>query len=213
MFRSILAVAAATILAPPADANPLGQLYQFTGQIRSQMGLVRAQAEATFSCPRGRLIADDVFDELDDLCRELDRLEGQIGRPMLSRQQLVRLERAVHRLDDQACAVEEAVRQAVAARSSLPGNQVGFLPQQGPIGYPGITTSHTVGHRGVRVLVGGGRFSLAVGGGAPAVSPYAVGRPTFIGRPAHDAEGAALCAQAQTLRRMTQQLLSLVCHG
>ena len=94
MFRTTLAVAAVTLLTLPAAANhghnhgpQSGNLHRYVDQIRSQMALVRAQTDATFERVRGgKFIAGDVYSELDDLCRELDRLEELTARPIGSRQ-------------------------------------------------------------------------------------------------------------------------------
>lgn len=189
MFRTTLAVAAVTLFALPAAADhghghnhgpASGNLHGYVGQIRSQMALVRAQADATFEGVRsGRFIAGDVYRELDDLCRELDRLEELTARPIGSRGDFRRLERAVQRVDEQAHGVEDAVRTALADPRRFqgrPGYQSGpsYLPATQPIYYPGITTS-TVGHRGIRLVIGGGKVGVSVGASQP--SPHVVARP------------------------------------
>lgn len=217
----------ATLGAAPAAANPLGQLFQYTGQIRAQMAAVRAQTDATFaSCPRGALIADDIYDELEDLCRDLDRLEEQISRPVASRRQLRRLERLVRELDEQACEVHDAVHEAIEDRRFLGAPLI--APQPQAFGIPGVPDHvvrrlppHVVtrlvsihsarANRGVNVSVNRGRFNLAIG-----AQPIGLQRTAF--RPIGLVQGAgpspaaqALCSQAETLRTMTRQLLAIVC--
>jgi len=218
MTRTTLLAALLAAIAGPAAANPLGGLYQFTAQVRAQAAVVRAQAEATFSCPRGDLIADDVYDELRDLCRDLDRLEYALDRPITSRHQLGRLERRVRRLDDQACEVQEAIHEAIADRRFAPQPIVQAIPGVPPHvarRLPPATLARLAAihapqaNRGVSVQLGGGRFHLAIGGRpTTALRPAAFDQPIAAPNPAAD----ALCHEAQRLRRMTQQLLAIVSY-
>lgn len=215
MFRTTLAVAAVSLLTLPALADHHqdqpqggGNLLRYTDQIRSQMALVRAQTDATFEGIRGgRFIASDVYGQLDDLCRELDQLEELAARPVVSRGNFRRIERAVLRVDEQSDDVEDAVRSALAdprLRQSGPT----FLPAVHPAYYPGITTN-TVGHRGIRLVIGNGKVGVNIGGPQP--SPYVVGRPVSVGQHGHGSRNAdALCSMTDDLRLMTRQLVALV---
>lgn len=217
MLRTTLAAAAAAILTVPAASLPAaaqhglqpGQLLNYTGQIRAQMALVRAQTDATFEpCRSGRLISDDIYDELDGLCRELDRLEAAVSQPILTRNQLRRIDRALHRLDDQACDVEDAVRTALADPRRHRDSY--FAPTVQTVGYRGFTT-HTVGHRGFRLMIGGGKVGVTVGVANP--TPTIVAKPALVGfHRAGDPDGDALCAVTDNLRLMTRQLLILMHH-
>lgn len=212
----ITALAALASLAAPAAANHLAPLYQYAAQVRSQMVLVRAQTEVTFgSLPRGRLLSDDILDELDDLCRQLDRFETQLAEAPLTRMQFRRLERLAHRIDDQACEVEEEVREAIARLHRRASRRpVAQHYTSGGFAYPGVTR-HTVGHRGIRLVIGGGRFNVDVGGpGATAISHH-VARPTLaslqpqgVFSPPCD----TLRGHAAALRLAAKQLLAVVCH-
>ncbi|TWU00067.1 hypothetical protein Pla108_10110 [Botrimarina colliarenosi] len=212
MLRTTLTAAVAALLTAPAAADHLDPLLGYTGQVRGQMALVRAQAHATFDdCSSARLIADDVYDELDRLCRELDRLELLITRPIPSRTQVRLIDRALHRLDEQAGDVEDAVREALAdPRRHAVRHQPAFRPHGGPIAYSQITT-HTVGHRGVRLVIGGGNFGVTIGSTNP--TPRVAFRPTHAGRHGvGDPDGDALCGMTDNLRLMTRQLLALYCQ-
>lgn len=217
MFQTtqLLALLAIASITAPASANHLASLYEFSGQVRSQMALVRAQAEATFApLPAGRLLADDIFDELDDLCRRLDRFEEQISQIPGTRMQLRRMERLVERIDEQACEVQEEVQAALErANRRFARPNPAFQPT--PAGFPyHHFARHTVGHRGVRVVVAGGRFSLNIGGPSFQALPHSVARSHLVGlqQPGVLAPQCdALTRQARRLRLMTQQLRQIVC--
>lgn len=217
MFRTTLAAAAITALASlaaPAAANPLAQLLNYTGQIRAQSHLVQAQTEAAFqACPSSRLLTDDIYDELEDLCRDLDRLEEQIARPLQTRSQLRRLERLAHRLEEQACEVDESIQRALEwARRRGQLGRAAQLPGYGFAAQSRIV-HHTVGHRGMRLMVRSGRFNLSIGGPQPHVVARPIGFPgavEAIGSP--EPLAAALCAESDRLRLMTRQLAAIVCH-
>ena len=225
MNHATVTAALLTLIAAPAAASPLAGLYNYTGQIRAQATVVEAQAEAAFGhCPRSRLLADDIFDELEDVCRKLDRLEEHLGREVVTRHGLRRLERLVGRLDDAACEVNEAVRESLAdarRRSTpilpqpTPLRTVSYLPTRHSTFYPGITRHRVVSRRGVNVSFVNGRVHVNVGG-QPVVTrrvSHRIAPPTRI-----DAGGIAppveraLCAEAERLRLMTQQLRAIVCH-
>lgn len=227
VLNTLLITLVTAAMAAPAAANPLGPLFQYTGQIRAQMAAVRGQTDATFaSCPRGALIADDIYDELNDLCRDLDRLEEQIARPVTSRRQLRRLGRLVREVDDQACEVQEAIHEAIEDRR-FRGAPV-IAPQPQAFGIPGVPDHvvrrlppHVVSrlvsihapraHRGVNVSVNRGRFNLAIGT-QPLGFQQTVLRPIGLVEPASPSPAAAaLCSQAEALRTMTSQLLAIVC--
>ncbi|QDV72341.1 hypothetical protein [Botrimarina mediterranea] len=212
MFRTTLAVAAVSLLTLPAAANHShkhgpggGGLHGYVDQVRSQMALVQAQTDATFERSRfSRLIAGDVYRDLDDLCRELDRLEEITARPIVSRGDYRRLERAVERVDDQARDLEEAVRSALADPRRFGGGP-GFLPTTRPVYYPGITT-RPISSGGLRVVIGGGKVGVSIG-----ATPHVAARPVSVGRHGHrDRNGDALCAMTDNLRLMTRQLVALV---
>ena len=222
MFRTTLAVAAVSLLSLPAAANhghgfshghghgprhSGGNLLQYTGQIRSQMALVQAQADATFERSRSsRLVSRDVYRELDDLCRELDRLEELTARPLVSRGDFRRLERSVERVDAESRDVEAAVRSALDDPRRFGGPA--FLPATQSVYYPGITTNPAAS-RGIRLVFGGGRVGVNIGGAQP--TPHLVARPVAFGRHGHgDPAGDALCAATDNLRLMTRQLVALV---
>lgn len=218
MFRTTLAVAAVTLLTLPAAANhghdhgpnqSGGNLLRYTDQIRSQMALVRGQTDATFERVRGgRFIAGDIYGQLDDLCRELDQLEELAVRPVGSRGDFRRLERAVQRVDQQSRDVEGAVRSALADPRRFQGTP-NYVPTQ-PAYYSGFA-SNTVGHRGIRLVIGNGNVGVNIGGGQP--TPYVVARPVNVSRHAHgDRNGDALCSMTDSLRLMTRQLVGLVSH-
>jgi hypothetical protein len=216
MFRTTLAVAAVTLLTLPALADhhhdhPQGgsQLLRYTDQIRSQMALVRAQTDATFERVRGgRFIAGDIYGQLDDLCRELDQLEELAARPVVSRGDFRRIERAVQRVDQQSRDVEGAVRSALADPRRFQGTP-NYVPTQ-PAYYSGFA-SNTVGHRGIRLVIGNGNVGVNIGGGQP--TPYVAARPVSVGRHGHgDRNGDALCSMTDSLRLMTRQLVGLVSH-
>ncbi len=223
MFRTTLAIVAVSLLPLSALADHHhdhdysgGQLQRYTAQVRSQMALVRAQADATFERSRSsRLVSGDIYRELDDLCRELDRVEELTARPVLSKGDFRRLERAVERLDDQAHEVEEAVRSALADPRRFGGP--GYLPVTRPTYYPGITTSNpgitttNFGQSGFRLVIGGGRVGVNIGSSQP--TRYGVARPVAFGRHGHgDPAGDALCAATDNLRLMTRQLVAQVCR-
>lgn len=214
MFRQTLAAAALTAITVPAAANPLAQLFSYTGQIRAQAQVVQAQAAAAFDgCPSARLLTDDIYDELEDLCRDLDRLEEQIAQPLTSRRQLRRIERLAHRLEEQACEVDEEVREALdraRRRGSL--GQVAALPRHGFGSSPHLIR-HAVGQRNLHLVIGGGRFNINLG----SARPHLVGRPigvTIGAAPVGVPQPleAALCAESDRLRLMTQQLAAIICH-
>lgn len=223
---TLLATLLAAATAGPAAANPLGQLFEYTGQVRAQMGVVRAQADATFgSCPGGALIADDIYDELDDLCRDLDRLEEQIARPVTSRYQLLRLERRVRELDEEACdlvaAVHAAIEDSRFRRAPL------IAPAPLAYGIPGVpehvarrlpphvaarlVSIHSArANRSVNVSLNRGRFNLAIGT-QPIGFQRTAFRPVGVAQPVGPSPAAAaLCSQTERLRTMTRQLLAIV---
>jgi hypothetical protein len=216
MFRTTLAIAAVSLLPLSALADHQhgpprrdGQLLRYTAQIRSQMALVQAQADATCS---SRLVSGDIYRELDGLCRELDRLEDLAARPVISRGDYRRIERAALRVDEQSREVEGAVRSALADPRRFGGP--GFLPTTRPTYYPGVTTSPgfatgNVGQRGIQLVIGGGRVGVNIG--SPLPTPYVAARPVAFGGHGHrDAAGDALCAETDNLRLMTRQLVALV---
>lgn len=223
MNHATISAALLTLIAAPAAASPLAGLYNYTGQIRAQAKVVEAQAEAAFGhCPRSRLLADDIFDELEDICRELDRIEDHLAREVVTRHGLRRLERLVGRLDDAACEVNEAVRESLAdarRRNAVivpptPLRTVSYLPTRHSTFYPGITRD-PIRRGGVNVSFVNGRVHVNVGG-QPVVTrrvSHRIAPPTRI-----DAVGIAppveraLCAEADRLRLMTKQLLAIVCH-
>ncbi|MEN0110998.1 MAG: hypothetical protein AAF805_09765 [Planctomycetota bacterium] len=111
---SLLTVALAVAVSAPAAAQNLGQIHWYTSQIHAQAATVRAQAEAALlGCPHAEPFAGDVFDELEDLCRRLDRLDEAAAQPIVTRGQLRRIERAVLRIDREACEVDDAVQLAI----------------------------------------------------------------------------------------------------
>jgi hypothetical protein len=214
MFRTTLAVAAVMLLTLPALADHRhdqpqggGQLLRYTDQIRAQMALVRAQTDATFEHVRGgRFIAGDIYGQLDDLCRELDQLEELAARPVGSRGDFRRLERAVQRVDQQSRDVENAVRSALADPRRFQGT-LNYVPTI----QSGYFPSNTVGHRGIRLVIGNSNVGVNIGGGQP--TPYFAARPVLVGRHGHgDRNGDALCSMTDSLRLMTRQLVGLVCH-
>lgn len=223
MNHTTLAAALLSLVAAPAAANPLAQLFNYTGQIRAQANVVEAQARAAFEhCPRGRLLADDIYDELEDVCRELDRIEGHLARDVVTRHGLRRLERLVGRLDDAACEVNEAVRESLAdARRRnaailppTPLRTVSYLPSRHSTFYPGITRD-PIRRGGVNVSFVNGRVHVNVGG-RPVVTrrvSHRIAPPAVIGAGgiAPPVE-RALCAESDRLRLMTKQLLAIVCH-
>ena len=215
MFRTTLAVAAISLLTLPALADHHHghshgdrQLLRLADQVRSQMALVRAQTDATFERVRGgRFIAGDIYGELDDLCRELDRLEELASRPIVSRGDFRRLERAVQRIDEQSRDVEGAVRSALADPRRLHGGP-SYLSTTQPAYYPGITTNPT-GRRGIRLVIGNGKVGVSVA--APQATPYVAARPVSASHHGHgDPAGDALCSMTDDLRLMTRQLVALV---
>lgn len=224
MLKTITTAALAAIIASPAAANHVGDLYQHVAQVRAQMRLLDAQTHAVFdSHPRGRILADDIHDELDDLCRDLDRFEVFLRRPIVTRGQLRLLQRYAERIDDQACELHEAVVEALEdAQGRRRGRRVGHhhvqaaypharaaypAPPQRPERlevYPGITT------RAVSLRLGGVNVSFGERPRvAPAPQPYFVGRPApaYIAAPSHIAAGGCVTSgQAATLLAMADQL-------
>ncbi|QDT68083.1 hypothetical protein MalM25_09950 [Planctomycetes bacterium MalM25] len=224
MNHTTLAAALLSLVAAPVAASPLAPLFNYTGQIRAQANVVEAQARAAFEhCPRGRLLADDIYDELEDVCRELDRLEEHLGRSALTNHGLRRLERLARRLDDAACEVNDAVRESLAdARRrnrpilphATPLRTTSYLPSRHSTFYPGITRD-PIRRGGVNVSFVNGRVHVNVGN-RPVVTrrvSHRIAPPTLIGTGgiAPPIE-RALCAESDRLRLMTKQLLAIVCH-
>lgn len=222
MHQSILAAGLLAVTAAPVAANPYAGLLRFTAQVRAQSTLVEAQTAVIFdNLPRGRILADDIYDELEDLCRDLDRLETDLTRRHASRGLARRLERRAQRLDEQACELREAVEEAIldANRRSRHGVGRRFPVTHHPTQFavaPGVT-------RGVSVSVGSGRFRLAFG--APQAPVYTT-HQRFVGRNAAfalpvgvagpggcvpPAAAEALRVEADRLRLMTKQLVAILC--
>lgn len=183
MYRLSIVLVSLVAGAVQASAAPHNNLFWLAGEIRSQMAVVRAQADATFC---GCNESDDVYDELEDLCRRMDRFEERLARPITSRGDLHRLSRAAERVDRQACELEEAVEHALRRlRRSGPAfgpgygapvvlpprhvsaRQIGYGPAYGVPGLNG--PRHTV----FRMNIGGLSFgvcdegNLQVGRAAP----------------------------------------------
>ncbi|MGL4512274.1 MAG: hypothetical protein ACRCT8_04230 [Lacipirellulaceae bacterium] len=222
-------------LAGAASASPAQQLYWLTGQIRGQMAAVEAQAHATF---RGTGAGDDVFDELEDLCRDIDRLERELSLPIESRGALRRLARSADRINAQACELSESVEEEIARSGSQlgGGRPVGF-PHGGGygVGYgggfdPRIGSPYGVpfggdrlgGRGGVQVSLGGGR--IVIGTGPTVVGRPVIGPAAFVGAPFHGgghgpscgrgvnpAQANALRAQVAGLQRLTEELHRILC--
>ncbi|MEQ8848502.1 hypothetical protein [Botrimarina sp.] len=226
MLKSITTAALAAAIASPAAAGHFGDLYQHVAQVRGQMALLEAQTSAIFDpLPRGRLLADDIYDELEDLCRDLDRFEADLRRPIQTRGQLRRLERRAEQIEDQACEVYEAVaealhdargRHAVHRPVHRHAHRQALRPFPVTRGFPGepLTAYHGVTTRGVSVNLGGVRLSFG-------------GEPRFVARPvvahpvvaSHLAPGcvspgqaAVLLAQANDLRQMAKLLHQCACR-
>lgn len=172
MFRHLATIVVLTAGATQASAQSASNLFWLAGEIRSQMATVRAQADATFC---GCREADDVYDELEDLCRRMDRFEERLACPIESRGDLRRLARAAERVDRQACELDEAIDHALRrsgpalgvpaldAPVVLPPRHVsarhlGYGPTFGVPGLDG--PRHTV----LRMNIGGLSFGVCDGG-------------------------------------------------
>lgn len=223
MNQTLLTAGLVALVAAPASANPFAGLLQFTSQIRGQSALVEAQAAATFDhLPRGRILADDVYDELEDICRELDRLEADLGRRHVSRGLIRRLERRAQELDEEACELSEAVEEAIrdASRRSR-------LRASRPYPVPHLPTNVALAHtlsRSRTMTFGGGRLQISIGAPTafhPATSRVHVGRHVPHVRPIGPGvqesclppvAARALRVETERLRLMTKQLLAVLCN-
>lgn len=113
-MRIIATLTVLSAMATSAGAQQVEGLFWLAGEIRGQIAVVEAQAAATLArCDD----ADDVFDELRDLCRELDRFEQELQRPIRSRSQLRRLARRACDIDEQVCELREEIDEALEDRS------------------------------------------------------------------------------------------------
>lgn len=202
MYRLSIVLVSMLAGAAQASAGPSNNLFWLAGEIRGQMAVVRAQTDATFC---GCREADDVYDELEDLCRRMDRFEELLSRPIDSRGDLRRLARAAERVDRQACELEEEIDDALRRlRRSGPAfghghavpvlpprhasaRQFGFGPSHAAPGFAGHSWAGNslAGHsRSVfRMNIGGLSFgvcdegNLRVGRAAPAWPRHTAVRP------------------------------------
>ncbi|MEO1495560.1 MAG: hypothetical protein AAFV43_00245 [Planctomycetota bacterium] len=199
-FARITAALTLAVAAAHASAGPKSNLYWLAGEIRGQMAVIRAQADATF---RGCREADDVYDELEDLCRRMDRLEERLACPIESRADLRRLARAAERVDRQACELDEAIEHALrrVRRGVGPAFGPGIGPGLGPA--PVLPPRHVdarqfgyrspvgVANRSVfRMNLGGlsigvcDQGRLQVGSAGPGFQQRGVARTVGFGHPA-----------------------------
>lgn len=104
-----------------ASAQGIQEISWLAGEIRGQMAVVTAQAEATLcDCDD----YDDVQDELSELCEKMDRFEQLLTEPIRSNQQIRRLRKAADRVDDQAEEVIEEIEDALEdLRDDRPRNR------------------------------------------------------------------------------------------
>ncbi|MEM6799492.1 MAG: hypothetical protein AAF589_08255, partial [Planctomycetota bacterium] len=80
VFSSLAAIAVLAAISTSAEArNPQAGLYWLTGEIRGESAILAAQAEQLLADCRDY---DDVADELEDLCRDLDKLERELRKPI-----------------------------------------------------------------------------------------------------------------------------------
>lgn len=224
--------AALAAFVTPANANPFGQLHNYAGQISAQTAVVGAQAHALFDdCAYGPLIADDVFDELGDLQRRLDRLCTTLATGPPTRGTLRRIERDTHRVHRQAQELDAEIRDAIAElrRRELRRTRHAFRQ---PLAYGVPVTPHLYARNrgGVNLSFGNGRVQLNLAANHPAArhlansrfaTRHVVGYPTIgyghglHGIAAHgwarQPQADALCAQSERLLRMTSQLVAIVC--
>lgn len=138
----------------PAAAQQGGGLFWLTGEIRGQIAAVEAQATVTLA---GCDDADDVYDELRDLCRELDRFEAELRQPIVTRGQLRRLARRARDVDEQACDLQGEIVEAIEelrddrrhfGRRNGP-SRFGVVPAVHPVDYVAnrVGTHFVAGHR------------------------------------------------------------------
>lgn len=114
-----------------ASAQGIQEIAWLAGEIRGQMAVVNAQAEATLcDCDE----YEDVQDELAELCEKMDRFEQLLAEPIRSNQQMRRLRKAAVRVNDQAEEVIEEINDAIEdLRDDRPRNhrarQLGYVPR------------------------------------------------------------------------------------
>ncbi len=216
---------------PTASAQGINDIYAIAGEIRGQMAIVNAQAEATLcDCDD----YDDVRDELEELCEKMDRFEQRLAEPIRSENQLRRLRKAAIRVDEQAEEVLEEIRDAIEDlrddRSinrhrvnqfgygyprtqyyQLPprfasANQFGFTtPGYGQIPTYGASYRSS----GIQITLGGGRPRVQLVSTPVFASPYS--RSDFRQAGLHGNSAAnALCAEAERLQQLTCQLVRLL---
>ena len=218
MNRFALSIALiATGLPSLATANPhqgfaFGQQpnpYALSAEIRGQLHAVRLQARETLiHCDE----ADDVYDEIRDLCRRLDLFDETLARASYSRKALSRLGRMAERVDDQACELQEEIEDALEDFRPRFHNAA-FSPRYVP-------AQNLYGMQTVRL----GRVTLTFGSSRPPVflashtlpgqSPFGQFHnnpfPNQVATP--NPTGCALRRQAKQLRNLTLQLKLMLCN-
>ncbi|TWT48410.1 hypothetical protein [Botrimarina hoheduenensis] len=130
MLRQTTAILIFAAAAAQASAGSTNNLFWLAGEIRGQMAVVRAQADATFC---GCREADDVYDELEDLCRRMDRFEERLACPIETRADLRRLALEARRVERQSCELGDAVERALL-RMRVRSNQFAIPARAVPIG-------------------------------------------------------------------------------
>lgn len=192
-----------------ADAQHAQSISCLAGEIRAQMAVVDAQAQATL----GRCDEyEDVQEELEELCEDMSRFEALLADPLWSERHVRRLGRAARRVDEQVCEVREEIDDALedlhddrpAFRRPIhpasyqfnrgpvqysfppryvPASQFGFttVSHQGPISYRSGGITLTLGSSSPRIRLVSGPEVLPAP--SPRLSPWDTYHRT--GRPAY----------------------------
>ena len=233
-MKTLLPTILILVAAVPALGQQGGGLLWLSGEIRGQIAVVQAHAEATL---RHCDDADDVFDELRELCRDMDRFEACLQQPIRSRSQLRHLIRRARDVDDQVCELREEIEEALedlredAPRFGRRGGPPIFAIQ--PAGYHAVRQQRAAssihlalrGRYGTTLRVGFGpeigihRVGLATV--PPIAEPLPVpgyhpgvigqGGPHFGGlRGGHGVIGCDLIDSVERLRGLTRQLRRIV---
>ncbi len=204
---SVAALFSSLLFNTSADAQNPQTIAILAGEIRAQMAVVDAQAQATL----GRCDEyEDVQEELEELCEDMSRFESLLAEPFWSDRHLRRLSRSADRVDDQVCEVREEIDDALEDLLDdhpvphhpinptsyqfnrgpiqysfpprfVPANQFGFttVSNRSPFSYRAGGLTLTFGSSSPRIRLVSGPEVIPAPGQSPWDIYHRTGRPAF----------------------------------